>query len=94
MFKRHVTIEVKQLDKGEETIIDYTNINEGIEKYEDSNGDIAYIPENFKVSSKEDEQQINTGLVVIGPTREEEIAIRMGRFPVKLPDVKLDIFGQ
>ncbi len=75
VFKRYVTIGVKQLDKNEETIIDYTNINEGIEKYEDSNGDIAYIPSDFKVSSKKDEQTISTGLVVIGPDGSEFVWI-------------------
>ena len=71
ILKRHITIGVKQLDMSEETIIDYTNTNEEIEKYEDSNGDIAYIPSNFKVSSKKDEQTISTGLVVIGPDGSE-----------------------
>ena len=71
IVRKYVTIDVKKLDGSEETIIDYTNINEGIKKYEDSNGDIAYIPENFKVSSKIDEQTINTGLVVIGPDDSE-----------------------
>ena len=71
MLKRYVTIGVKQIDKGEEVIIDYTNTREGIEKYEDRNGDIAYIPANFKVSSKSDEQTISAGLVVIGPDGSE-----------------------
>ena len=71
ILKRYITIGVEQLDKGEKKIIDYTNTNEGIEKYEDKNGDIAYIPKDFKVSSKEDEQTINTGLVVIGPDGSE-----------------------
>ena len=71
MLKRYVTIGVKKLEKGEETIIDYTNTNEGIKKYQDLNGNIAYIPKDFKVSSKNDEQIINTGLVVIGPDGSE-----------------------
>ena len=71
LFKRYVTIGVKQLDKSEEKIIDYTNPNDGVEKYVDSNGNIAYIPKDFKVSSKKDEQIINTGLVVIGPDESE-----------------------
>ena len=36
-----------------------------IQKYIDSNGNIAYIPKNFKVSDKQEEQTINKGLVVI-----------------------------
>ena len=71
ILRRFITIGVKQLDWSEETIIDFTNINEGIQEYEDSNGDIAYIPADFKVSSKADEQTINTGLVVIGPDGSE-----------------------
>ena len=71
MLKSFVTIGVKQLDRSEEAIIDYTNTNEGIEKYEDVNGNVAYIPEGFKVSSLYDEQTINTGLVVIGPDGSE-----------------------
>ena len=42
-----------------------TNEDEAIKKYVDSNGDIVYIPKGFKVSDKDDEQTIETGLVVI-----------------------------
>ena len=39
--------------------------NGSMQEYKDLNGDIAYIPKNFKLSDKKDEQTINTGLVVI-----------------------------
>jgi len=54
-------------------------------KYTDGNNDIAYIPKDFTVSDKKDEQTIDTGLVVIGPdgsefvwvpTTETELAVR------------------
>ena len=48
-----------------ENINEISNNNEGVKEYKDSNGNIAYIPQNFKVSDKADEQTINTGLVVI-----------------------------
>lgn len=35
--------------------------------YTDKNGDIAYIPNGFSVSTNEDEQTIRSGLVIIGP---------------------------
>ena len=39
--------------------------------YTDASGDVAYIPAGFTVSANEDEQTINTGLVVIGPDGSE-----------------------
>ena len=44
-----------------------------ITEYTDSNGDIAYIPANFTVSTKAGEQNINTGLVVIAPDNSEYV---------------------
>ncbi len=40
-------------------------------EYTDRNGDTVIIPEQFKVSTKEDEQIITSGLVVIGPDESE-----------------------
>ena len=77
IVKHFITFNVKNLSKDEESIIDYANIeekvlnyedtneDEAIKKYVDSNGDIVYIPKGFKVSDKDDEQTIETGLVVI-----------------------------
>ena len=77
IVKHFITFNVKNLSKDEESIIDYANIeekvlnyedtneDETIKKYVDSNGDIVYIPKGFKVSDKDDEQTIETGLVVI-----------------------------
>ena len=47
----------------------------GIMEYVDKNGDKAYIPAEFAVSEKADEQTINTGLVVIGPDGSEFVWI-------------------
>ncbi len=44
-----------------------------IETYTDPNGDIAFIPAQFRVSAKPDEQVIRTGLVVIGPDDSEYV---------------------
>ena len=43
--------------------------------YTDASGDTAYIPAQFMVSANEDEQDINTGLVVIGPDGSEFVWI-------------------
>ncbi len=43
--------------------------------YKDSNGDKAYIPKNFTVSTNKDEKTINTGLVVKGPDDSEFVWI-------------------
>ena len=42
-----------------------------ISQFTDENGDTAYIPAEFKVSDKENEQMISKGLVVIGPDGSE-----------------------
>ena len=60
-----ITFHVKQLKKEENILMDDFNIDEKLQVYEDANGDIAYIPRDFKVSEKEDEQTVHTGLVVI-----------------------------
>jgi len=44
-------------------------------QYTDKNGDTAYIPVDFIVSEKADEQTITTGLVVIGPDGSEFVWI-------------------
>ena len=71
MYTRYFTTSVKKLNKDDQKIIDYTETNKELTEYKDSNGDIAYIPSDFKVSSKNDEQTISTGLVVIGPDGSE-----------------------
>ena len=37
-----------------------------VSRYEDENGDCAYIPEGFIVSAQPDERTVRAGLVVIG----------------------------
>ena len=56
--------------------------------YTDINGDNAYIPADFTVSAKEDEQTINTGLVVIGPDGSEFVWI-----PTTVTDLQVRDFG-
>lgn len=54
--------------------------------YTDKNGDIAYIPEGFTLSMKEDEQTISTGLVIIGPDGSEFVWIPTTETELKTRD--------
>lgn len=54
--------------------------------YTDKNGDIAYIPKGFTVSTNEDEQTISTGLVVIGPDGSEFVWIPTTQTLLKVRD--------
>ena len=56
--------------------------------YTDANGDSAYIPAEFMVSANEDEQTINTGLVVIGPDGSEFVWI-----PTTVTELAVRDFG-
>ena len=47
--------------------------------YVDKNGDAAVIPADFRVSEREDEQAVQTGLVVIGPDDSEFVWIPVTR---------------
>ena len=75
VLKDYFTFNVAKIENNEEVIIDYAESKDNIEKYEDQNGDTAYIPKDFQVSAKPDEQTINTGLVVIGPDGSEFVWI-------------------
>lgn len=55
-------------------------------KYTDKNGDIAIIPKDFTVSANEDEQTINTGLVVIGPDGSEFVWVPTTETPLSVRD--------
>ena len=57
--------DIQTYETSNETLNEASNEAGNIQEYKDSNGNIAYIPKNFKVSDKKDEQNINTGLVVI-----------------------------
>ena len=46
-----------------------------VSRFTDVNGDVAFIPAEFYVSEKKDEQAIYTGLVVIGPDGSEFVWI-------------------
>ena len=56
--------------------------------YTDANGDTAFIPAEFMVSAKEDEQTINTGLVVIGPDESEFVWV-----PTAVTSLEVREFG-
>lgn len=56
--------------------------NEELTLYTDTNGDTAYIPADFYISEKADEQTICTGLVVIGPDGSEFVWIPMTDTPL------------
>ena len=56
--------------------------------YTDVGGDMAYIPAQFMVSANEDEQTINTGLVVIGPDGSEFVWI-----PTTVTELAVRDFG-
>ena len=56
--------------------------------YTDANGDTAYIPAEFMVSTNEEEQTINTGLVVIGPDGSEFVWI-----PTTVTELAVRDFG-
>ena len=56
--------------------------------YKDNNGDVAYIPAQFRVSDVKDEQTIRTGLVVIGPDGSEYVWV-----PTAKTELKMREFG-
>ena len=55
-----------------------------ITKYTDGNGDVAYIPAQFRVSDKTDEQTVRTGLVVIGPDGSEYVWVPTIQTPLQM----------
>ena len=59
----------------QETVSPEAPNNAELVLYTDQNGDSAYIPADFNVSEKADEQTIRTGLVVIGPDGSEFVWI-------------------
>ena len=75
VFRNYFTVGVKKISNDDEVVIDYTEPNADLEEYKDKNGDVAYIPKDFKVSTKSDEQTISTGLVAIGPDESEFVWI-------------------
>lgn len=56
--------------------------------FTDTDGNTAYIPAEFMVSAKEGEQNINTGLVVIGPDNSEFVWI-----PTTVTELAVRDFG-
>ncbi len=61
-------------------------VSEQITTYTDQYGDVAYIPGEFAVSVKADEQTVRTGLVVIGPDGSEYVWIPTANTPLEMRD--------
>ena len=59
-----------------------------LSKYVDEYGDIAIIPAEFTVSTKENEQTVNTGVVVIGPDGSEFVWIPTTETPLAVRDFR------
>ena len=64
-----------------------------ITKYVDANGATAYIPAQFRVSNKPDEQTIKTGLVVIGPDGSEFVWVPTIQTALKTRDFGSYFYG-
>ena len=61
-------------------------VTEALSRFTDVNGDVAIIPAAFYVSEKEDEQTVNSGLVVIGPDGSEFVWIPTTVTPLAVRD--------
>lgn len=60
--------------------------NDTVLEYIDPNGDRAFIPAEFTVSEKPDEQEVATGLVVIGPDGSEYVWVPTTVTPLAVRD--------
>ncbi len=61
-------------------------LSDGKIKYTDANGDVAYVPAKLKISDKQDERTIKTGLVVIGPDGSEFVWVPTTKTALKMRD--------
>ena len=68
-------------------------VTEEISFYTDVNGDTAAVPAGFRVSETEDEQVINTGLVVTGPDDSEYVWIPTTVTPLTVREFGVYFFG-
>ena len=66
---------------------------EALSLYTDQNGDAAFIPAEFTVSDKADEQTINTGLVIIGPDGSEFVWVPTTVTPLEQREFRSYFFG-
>ena len=80
--------EVSAEETGEDAAVSDT-----ITWYTDANGDTAPIPADFRVSEKENEQTISTGLVIIGPDDSEFVWIPTTVTPLFTRDFGSYFFG-
>lgn len=64
---------IESVDKKEDEMssVNSDGVTKEKEMYTDANGDTVVIPEQFRVSEKEDEQTVSVGLVVIGSDESE-----------------------
>ncbi len=69
---------------GNVNVGDYSGISTTMTKYTDNYGDEAYIPAQFSVSDKIDEQTIRTGLVVIAPDGSEYVWVSTKNTPLQM----------
>ena len=79
-FSNNTTVENNTDSTATETV------STEITKYVDTQGNTAYIPAGFSVSSREGEQTISTGLVVIGPDGSEYVWIPTTTTPLGMRD--------
>ena len=70
-----VSVSKQDTDNDQDTAYTETPIDTELTVYTDKNGDVAYIPIEFSVSDKSDEQTIQSGLVVIGSDGSEFVWI-------------------
>ena len=67
-------VEISEISSVDPTTLPFVSAGQKAEttgRYRDSAGNIAYIPKDFRVSSKSGEQTVSTGLVVIAPDGSE-----------------------
>ncbi len=70
---RSVSPDSSDLDIGTYDVSEVDITDTKASKYVDENGDVAYIPSDFVVSSVEGENTINEGLVIIAPDTSEYV---------------------
>ena len=63
---------------------DYSGVSTDMTRYTDGYGDEAYIPAQFSVSDKADEQTVRTGLVVIAPDGSEYVWVSTKDTPLQM----------
>ena len=65
-------------------VADYNGLSTELTMYTDGYGDVAYIPAQFVVSDKADEQTVRTGVVIIGPDGSEYVWVSTKDTPLTM----------